>query len=407
MGAYQYFKLNYYKDTNQFMVENAYDFISLEGMELRLQWLHHGKVKKQKNVKLHAIEPGVSQLIPLPTVLDGEDDVVLVARVYRKKATTYSEKNHLVAHADFVLSAPKLTAVELMKEGVPLDAIQGEQTLSVSNSRVGMTFDMKTGRPTSLKLNGKEMFVDGQGFLFDNHRWIENDRFGDTDNGLDESATEVICTAIPQSKPQGGIATLDLKPEDCMAYVVHTDRKGKKADVQIDYHIFAQGIIEMVVTIVPHNGNLRRAGLACAIDSTLSRVRYYGKGPWENAPDRSAGVVFGRYDTHVDALREPYMKPQSGGDRAVYQVMLTNANGQGMEITSDKLFFFSSNRFTDKDLMDCNHEWELQPRPYLYLHLDAAQRGLGNASCGPGPMQKYTIPHSTPITYRLRIKGVE
>ncbi len=407
MGAYQNIKLNYYKDTNQFMVENAYDFITLEGMELRLQWLHHGKVKKQKNVKLHAIEPGVSQLIPLPTVLDGEDDVVLVARVYRKKATTYSEKNHLVAHADFVLSAPKLTAVELMKEGVPLDAIQGEQTLSVSNSKVGMTFDMKTGRPTSLKLNGKEMFVDGQGFLFDNHRWIENDRFGDTDNGLDESATEVICTAIPQSKPQGGIATLDLKPEDCMAYVVHTDRKGKKADVQIDYHIFAQGIIEMVVTIVPHNGNLRRAGLACAIDSTLSRVHYYGKGPWENAPDRSAGVVFGRYDNHVDALREPYMKPQSGGDRAVYQVMLTNANGQGMEITSDKLFFFSSNRFTDKDLMDCNHEWELQPRPYLYLHLDAAQRGLGNASCGPGPMQKYTIPHSTPITYRLRIKGVE
>lgn len=90
----------------------------------------------------------------------------------------------------------------------------------------------------------------------------------------------------------------------------------------------------------------------------------------------------------------------------MYEVALTNSDGKGMVVSSDRLFFFSANRYTDKDLIDSRHEWELKARPYLYLHLDAAQRGLGNASCGPGPMEKYTIPQQ-PISYKLRMKGIQ
>lgn len=267
-----------------------------------------------------------------------------------------------------------------------------------------MAFDLKTGQPTSLQFGGREMIVQGQGFIFDNHRWIENDRFGDTTNGLEETA-EIRCTAVTTGTA-GAVATLDLKPEDNMVYRVHTMRKGKKADVQIDYIIYAHGIVDMEVTVNPHTPHLRRAGVVCAIDSSYSTVEYYGKGPWENAFDRSAGVLLGRYRSTADDLRETYVKPQSGGDRAVYEVALTNSEGKGMVVSSDRLFFFSANRYTDKDLMDSRHEWELKARPYLYLHLDAAQRGLGNASCGPGPMEKYTIPQQ-PISYKLRMKGIQ
>ena len=63
---------------------------------------------------------------------------------------------------------------------------------------------------------------------------------------------------------------------------------------------------------------------------------------------------------------------------------------------------FSVNRNTDEDFMLAKHSWELKERPYIYLHLDGAQRGLVNASCGPGPLKYYTIPQ-IPIYYRLRI----
>ena len=403
LGAYQYVKLNYDEAAQSLTVTNGYDFISLEGTELQLQWLQNGWVKKQKRMTLPALNPGQKHTVSIPNPMKDKTDVVLLARVFRKRATTYSSKNHLIAHADFVLSSPVLPEV-VINDAAPLEAMQGKEVLTVGNANVGMKFDLKTGRPTSLRFKDREMFVQGEGFLFDNHRWIENDRFTDVSNGLSDAVSEIRCTAITNASQQA-VATLDLKPEDNMIYRVHTLRKGTKADVQMDYLIHANGIVDMEVTITPHSANLRRAGVVCALDSVYSNVCYYGKGPWENASDRSAGVLLGRYQSKASALREPYIKPQSGGDRAVYQVTLTDAEGRGIEISSDKLFFFSANPYTDKELMDAWHNWELKARPFLHLHLDAAQRGLGNASCGPGPMQKYYIPQ-TPIMYRLRLKGV-
>lgn len=403
-GAYQYVKFDYNASTGQLKLTNGYDFISLKGMQLQLQWLQNGRVRKQKKVNLPHVAPGENFTVEAANPFEGKPDVVLLARVFNKKSTDYSEKNHLIALKDFVVSAPLLSDVKVTDGAMPLDATQGSQKLTVGNNEVKMDFDLKTGQPTSLQFGGREMIVQGQGFIFDNHRWIENDRFGDTTNGLEETA-EIRCTAVTTGSA-GAVATLDLKPEDNMVYRVHTMRKGKKADVQIDYIIYAHGIVDMEVTVNPHTPHLRRAGVVCAIDSSYSTVEYYGKGPWENAFDRSAGVLLGRYRSTADDLRETYVKPQSGGDRAVYEVALTNSDGKGMVVSSDRLFFFSANRYTDKDLMDSHHEWELKARPYLYLHLDAAQRGLGNASCGPGPMEKYTIPQQ-PISYKLRMQGIQ
>ena len=65
----------------------------------------------------------------------------------------------------------------------------------------------------------------------------------------------------------------------------------------------------------------------------------------------------------------------------------------------------SALRYTDEDLMNTKHTWELQPRPYVVLHLDAALRGIGNASCGPETMLKYQIPQK-PMSYKLRISAL-
>lgn len=52
--------------------------------------------------------------------------------------------------------------------------------------------------------------------------------------------------------------------------------------------------------------------------------------------------------------------------------------------------------------MNAQHYWEMQPRPYTVLHLDAWLRGLGNASCGPGTLHMFYVPEK-PMTYKLRI----
>ena len=53
--------------------------------------------------------------------------------------------------------------------------------------------------------------------------------------------------------------------------------------------------------------------------------------------------------------------------------------------------------------MNARHEWELTPLSYTVAHFDYMQRGLGNASCGPGTISEYQCPSSGTYSYKLRM----
>lgn len=398
--AYQY--VGFQKDGDRLTVTNKYAFRSLKGLELQLQWLVNGYVRKTRRVRLGDVAPGGSQTIALPKV-KGQADMILEARVVNTEATPYAAAGDEVAHKQWILGGRSLDALET--KGQPLAITDGNGTLTVANDAVSMTFDKATGQPSSLRLHGRETLAEGGGFVFDNHRWIENDR-GETNpaNGLEPTGTVEITKNGKRGEKNGKGGEKNEERGAADIVTVRTERKGSLADQLIVYAIHPQGTVDMEINIIPHT-SLLRAGLAVKLDSTLTRVAYYGRGPWENYVDRDDASLFGRFTSTVDSMAEHHMKPQTTGDRAVYEVTLTDADGHGLRISSDSIFRYSGNRYTDNDLMKARHEWELVKRPFVYVHLDGAQRGLGNASCGPGPMEKYTIPRET-VIYRLRLEGI-
>ena len=100
---------------------------------------------------------------------------------------------------------------------------------------------------------------------------------------------------------------------------------------------------------------------------------------------------------------EPNLKPQSTGNREeLRELTLSDKSGFGVKIETEGRVNFSALPYTDEDLMNAQHYWEMQPRPYTVLHLDAWLRGLGNASCGPGTLRMFYVPEK-PMTYKLRI----
>lgn len=189
-----------------------------------------------------------------------------------------------------------------------------------------------------------------------------------------------------------------------------------KADCEISYMQLQGNAVDVTVRITPKDGELRRAGVACKLDYRLSNIQWYGYGPFENYPDRHAGVVMGRYSSDQQTVapdrntplgvaqwNEPYIKPQQTGDRFAREIILQDAKGHGYRIECPEGLYFSANRYTDADLKDAQHQWELKEQPYIWLQLDRELRGLGNASCGPGPMKEYTIPANKPITFKFRV----
>ena len=202
-----------------------------------------------------------------------------------------------------------------------------------------------------------------------------------------------------QAKGQLQVTTIDGNT------VVKTSRKGSLCDTEIDYTIYPQGVVDVAVRLTPHTSELRRAGLVCMLDSSLSKVNYYALGPWENAVDRCDGVTIGRYTTTVTDMVEPNMKPQSTGNREqLHELVLTDKSGFGVKFETEGKVNFSALPYTDDDLMNANHYWEMKKRPYTVLHLDAAMRGIGNASCGQdvGTLRKYCVPEKV-MQYKVRI----
>ena len=59
----------------------------------------------------------------------------------------------------------------------------------------------------------------------------------------------------------------------------------------------------------------------------------------------------------------------------------------------------SATHYRASDLAAATHDVELVARPETIVHLDAAHRGLGTASCGPDTLPRYIV---GPGTYRWR-----
>lgn len=188
--------------------------------------------------------------------------------------------------------------------------------------------------------------------------------------------------------------------------VVGVDREGAHVTVRAEYATGA-GIVRHEQVITPVAGGLRieeSAELPEALDDVarvgtvfetvggLDVLDWYGQGPWESYPDRSAGAPVGHHSLPVDELFTPYLRPQeSGGRHGVRRFTLSAPDATGLAVGLGAPSQVSVSRYRAEDLATATHHDELVPRPGCVVHLDAAHRGLGTASCGPDTSAQYLI----------------
>ena len=384
------------KQTVEVRLTNAYAFQDLSTFDFVYEVVHQGNIVATKRIKLPAVLPGATHDISfkLPKVnlkkarAKGEE-VLLNLRVVYREAQTFCPAGHEVAHHQAtLLNRGNLPALATAQKSRNAKTDETAKEWRFTSDKIKAVFSKETGELTELALDGHNIIYKGEGFRYDNHRWIENDRFGNTDNGLAKKAD----------------FKFELKDG---LFVITTRRDGSLCATDIVYTIAPQGIMDIEATFTPKSDALRRAGLVCGIDSTLKNVDYYAYGPWENYCDRKDGVMIGRYSATVGTMSERYIKPQTtGGREALRELVLSDGKGFGVKIETEGDVSFSALPYTDADLMNTQHAWELTPRPYTVLHLDARHRGVGNASCGQDvdTLPQYRVPNEKQH-YKLRISA--
>jgi beta-galactosidase len=131
---------------------------------------------------------------------------------------------------------------------------------------------------------------------------------------------------------------------------------------------------------------LPRLGIRLGL-SGADRVTWFGGGPGEGYPDTNSASMLGRWESTVDELQTPYLRPQENGARADVRW----AELGGLRIDGDPEFWFTARRWTSEQLDAAEHLTDLTPGDTVWVNLDHGQQGIGSQSCGPGALPQYLL----------------
>jgi beta-galactosidase len=173
-----------------------------------------------------------------------------------------------------------------------------------------------------------------------------------------------------------------------------TAHGGLLIEHEATYTCLADGsiVVEEMAEIPDELVDLARVGTVLEIVEGLEGLRWSGSGPHETYPDRKRGGIVGTWTSTVTDQYVPYIRPQENGGHAdVRWLELTGDGGGGLRIDLGDPSEVSVTHHRAADLAAATHDVDLVPRGETIVHLDAAHRGLGTASCGPDTLPKYRI----------------
>lgn len=381
--VYQWVGFDLNTTSRQVKLTNKYLDRNLNQFYLKWTLLADGKPVQDGIVKKLNCAAGGTETVDLkynPTAFAGKE-LFLNIGLYTKEATNWCERDYPVA--EFQQQLAQRTEVLDKVDNTKADALQATKNsdggYTYANGKQKVTFDGQ-GNITLWAYEGKDLFMQNNGPRFDRYRWIENDNpmeaYGNdpTDNGVKSQ------TATFQLSDDGKTAT------------VNVTQNGNYGKATYKYTINANGTIDLASSYEAQSNGARRLGFSLNFPSDMSKVSYYARGPRASYIDRLDGEDFGLYETTVKDMYEPFAHPQSNGNRiGLRWLTLTNNEGTGVKVETSGDVAFSLTPWTEAELRTARHEWELPTSNRVVAHFDVIQQGLGNKSCGPGPLPKYEI----------------
>ncbi|MHC4062710.1 MAG: beta-galactosidase small subunit-related protein, partial [Planctomycetota bacterium] len=389
-------------------IENEFFFRSLSDFELRwtlgdgCETLQSGRIEKLD------IGPQQTRLIKIPLSepeLRPGAEYWLRVGLNLKYDTLWAEKGHEIAWQQFKMPFEVPKAAPAAADGsLELAVSQSDEQITFRSEVFEASFSKSSGQMNSLRYFSKQMLdtrsarcgpaLNVYRAPTSNDRWFA-DRVRKA--GLDKLDYRLDnFRLIEQSEKRAELlTTIDCRAKEGVGFI-HTCR----------YTIMPDGTVKVASAVMPYGqiDVLPKVGLAAKINGSFDTFHWYGAGPHESYVDRAESCDIGLYRGKVSEQYFPYVVPQETGNKTqVRYAALTDSDGRGLMVACEQPYSVSALPFTEQELDRAKHINELKPQDRIVLDIDCAHMGIGNASCGTIPLDKYIL-KAAPRSFTFQIR---
>ena len=165
-------------------------------------------------------------------------------------------------------------------------------------------------------------------------------------------------------------------------------------NVDVTWIISGTGAITAKMDVVKSKEfpELPRFGLRLFLQRAFDKVTYFGMGPYESYVDKHKASSHGVYVADVAELHEDYIRPQENGSHYDCDYVVVESEKSSIAaVGSANTFCFNASIYTQEELENKKHNYELVPEGSTVLCLDYAHNGIGSNSCGPELRPQYRL----------------
>ncbi|CUP77473.1 Beta-galactosidase [Allocoprococcus comes] len=383
--------ISYDKESGELVLHNYMDFDNLKdyvkiSYELTQDGLLIGKGKLAEVSVVPHSEGKTNLQVNVP-----ENGKCYLKLIYHlKKEMPLLEEDYILGFDEIEVSQ-KDAKCQLAEKWVEKTVTDSELQVSEDDTQIHIkgrefayTIDRRTALFTEMKFAGREYL---------NHPMELNIWRAPTDNDMyiksewkkahyDKAYTRAYTTEVVQGKH-------GVKIISHASVVAETVQK--ILDVTITWKIEAAGKIDADIAVTKDDEfpDLPRFGVRMFLDKKLSAARYFGMGPQESYCDKHQAASHGLYQANVDDLHEDYIRPQENGSHYDCEYVELNNSRYGIVVSAENAFSFNASYYTQEELEEKTHNYELTESDSVVFCVDYALNGIGSNSCGPVVLEQY------------------
>ncbi len=387
--------ISYEQEKQELQIKNYMDFTDLKDyIEISYEVNCDGVILKKGKIPAFSVKPHHTAKVTLNNTIPKSGSTYLKIYYHLAKEELLVPKGHLLGFDEIKLlnedsrnqTVLKWLAKEDLAAAETIDIKETDETIICKGIDFIYSYDKRTGLFEKLSHAGRQyldkpMEINIWRAPTDNDMYIKNEW---KRAHYDQAYTRAYCTVVNQMKSS-------VKIQTTMSVVAETIQR--IMDIKATWTLKNSGAISLEIEADKNKEfpELPRFGLRLFLNQKLSNVSYYGMGPNESYRDKCRASSHGLYHAKVTDLHEDYIHPQENGSHNDCDYVLVFNNQFGLIAVSDSKFSFNASVYTQEELENKAHNYELEASGSIVLCLDYEQNGMGSNSCGPKVMDKYKL----------------